>query len=58
MTNRDAIEYFQNHQEVGNKEQNDAVYLAIKALRALETVRLIKFNVFALNELVKEAENE
>lgn len=32
MTKEEAIEYWNNHYEVGNTEQNEAVYMAISAL--------------------------
>ena len=32
MTREEAIEYWNNHYRVGDKEQNDAVYMAVKAL--------------------------
>lgn len=33
MTREEAIEYWNNHYEVGNVEQNEAVYMAIMALK-------------------------
>ena len=50
MNNRESIKYLQNHQEVGNKEQNEVFDLAIKSLNLIEQ---IKVNVHALNELVE-----
>lgn len=36
----------------------DALELAIKALEKIDKIDLIKFNIYAMNELLKEAENE
>ena len=33
MTREEAITYWENHYESGNTEQNDAVYMALKALK-------------------------
>ena len=33
MTKEEAIVYWSNHYEEGNTEQNDAVYLALQALK-------------------------
>lgn len=59
MTNKEAIKLFRFYQGeiICDKEMKEALDLAIKAL---EVIDLIKFNAWALNELIskQEAENE
>ena len=38
MTREQAIIYWSNHYEAGNTEQNDAVYMAIQALKTAEVL--------------------
>lgn len=53
MTNKEASEKLKEILFMtGYKEALDL------AIKALETIDLIKFNIHALNELVKDAENE
>lgn len=53
MTNKEAIEDIKNNilPVVGGKS-------LVMAIKALETIDRIKFNVYALNELLQEAEND
>ncbi len=54
MTNREAANELKNyHREDGTVPEE--ITLAIKAL---EQIDLIEFNIHALNELIKEADNE
>lgn len=57
MTNKEAIEILQREDSVciETDEALEAYELAIEALKKMD---LIKFNVYALNELMKEADNE
>lgn len=57
MTNKEAINLISRNKSVFryDAEMTEALNLAIKAL---ETIDQIKFNVYALNELLQEAENE
>lgn len=60
MTNKEAIDLLLKSQiflarNCGKADMYNAVELAIKALDQIE---LIKFNIHALRELMKEAENE
>ena len=52
MTREEAIVYWNNHFEDGNTEQNDAVYMAIQALKDAMVVydhddllRIVKQNI-------------
>lgn len=59
MTNREAIELLKRatlfEPTLENRDYPEALDLAIKAL---EQIDLIKFNIHALNKLIEEAENE
>ncbi len=60
MTNKDAISIIKIIGEdyiprTTFQEVNEALDIAIKAL---EQIDLIKFNIHALNKLIEEAENE
>ena len=62
MTNKKAIKvlenieyYLKTHTNESCEEEHTALALAIKAL---EKIDLIEFNIYALNELIKEADND
>lgn len=55
MTNKEAIKVIEHLYEANPIEEEEALDLAIKAL---EQIDLIKFNIHALNKLIEEADNE
>ena len=57
MTNREAIEIINNRLNTYYCTDEDLKALDL-AIKALEQIDLIKFNIHALNKLIEEAENE
>ena len=61
MTNKEALEILEHNwtklvnPDYTDKELGQALDIAIKVL---EQIDLIKFNIHALNKLIEEAENE
>ena len=55
MTNKEAIKVIKHLYEANPIEAEEALDLAIKALKQID---LIKFNIHALNKLIGETENE
>lgn len=57
MTNKEAINLIVRNKSVFQYDEEMKKALAL-AIKTLEQIDLIKFNIHALNKLIEEAENE
>lgn len=58
MTNKEAVKLIREIEEDGRNVTSEHIKALDLAIKALEQIDLIKFNIHALNKLIEEAENE